>query len=81
MEIYASFRQKVGINPIDVIEKLKDDFFGDHNRWIGKEDEKWCIIGNAYHNSTKVIREITDQEKEYFDALKVVEKYINENYG
>jgi hypothetical protein len=81
MEIYANIREKVDINPNDVIEKLKDGFFGDHGRWIGKEHGKWCILANAYHNRYSVVREITDQEKEYFDALEVVEKYLNEKYG
>lgn len=78
MEIYGNFKQKVNVDPIDVIEELKHQFLGDHLRWVCKNDDKWVIEGRCYHNSAEVIREITDSEKEYFDALKVVRKYLHE---
>jgi len=78
MRIHAELYHEVDIDPLQVIEKLKNGFFGSSGRWIGKEHGKWCIMENAYHNSYSVTREITDQEKEYFDALEIVEKYLTE---
>lgn len=77
MEIYATLRHKMDINPLDVIEKLKNGFLEDHNRWIEDKDGKFYIMGDCYHNSSEIIREISEDDVKYFDALKTIEKYLS----
>jgi len=76
MEIYTNFRQKVDVDARDVIEKLKEDLLGNSRRWICEKDGKWVIEEDYYHNSYHTVREITNEEKEYFDALNIVYKHL-----
>jgi hypothetical protein len=76
MKIYADLRHEVHIDPIDVIEKLKTGFLGDHHRWVEKKDDKFYVMGDCYHNSTEIIKEITAEDIEYLDALEIIEKYL-----
>lgn len=76
MEIYATLRHKMDIDPLDVIEKLKTEFLGDHGRWIEKEGHKFCIMRDCYHNSTEVVREISAEEMVYFDSLTIIQNYL-----
>ena len=77
MEIYATLTHKMEVNPLDVIEKLKESFLGNRDRWISNEHDKWCIMEDAYHNTDSVVKEITDQDKEYFDALELIYKHLH----
>ena len=76
MEIYAEIRQKVDVDPMAVIDELKREFFGDHNRWIEKKDDKFYVMADAYHNSSSIVREISAKDVEYLDALDIIEKYL-----
>jgi hypothetical protein len=79
MEIYARIVQKVQVDPLDVIEKLKTDFLGDYHRWVRQENDKYFIMGEqsaGQHSYDTEIREITKEEKKYFEALDVVERYL-----
>lgn len=76
MEVYANFRQKVNVDPRDVIENLKEEFLGSSRRWVSKNNNKWVIEQDCYHNSFETVRKITAEEKEYFDALNIVYKHL-----
>lgn len=76
MKIHAALYHEVDIDPQRVIEALKEDFLGSHGRWVCKTDGKWVIEEDYYHNSYHTVREITKEEKEYFDALNIVYKHL-----
>lgn len=79
MEINAKIYQSVDIDPIDVIEALKEKFLGDHMRWVEKKDKKFFIMENSYHNSSTEVRYVSEEEVTYLNALKIIEKYLKKN--
>jgi hypothetical protein len=76
MKVYADLRHEVHIDPLDVIEKLKIDLLGDHRRWVEKKDDKFYVMGDCYHNSTEIIKEITEEDVAFLDSLEIIEKYL-----
>ena len=78
MEISATLYHKVYIDPQNVITQLKEDFLGSHGRWVCKTDDKWVIEQDCYHNSTEVVRELTDEEVKYYVALQTISDFLND---
>jgi len=75
MEIYANFRQKANVNPIDVIEKLITQFVGGYGNWVEKRNNNHYImeeISLGQHSSSEIVRQINDEELKYYNALKTV---------
>lgn len=73
MEIYADFRQKVQVNPWDVIEKLIDIEIG-WRYWIFEKDGKFYRgfeQGAGSHSFTRN-EEITKDQYDYVIALQLV---------
>ena len=52
MEIYANFRQKVTVDPIDVIEKLVESITS-HRGWITEEEGKFYKSYLFHYRHTK----------------------------
>ena len=77
MEIYADFRQKVQVNPKDVIENLIEREI-DWRNWIFEEDGKFYLgseqsVGCHYFD---VKEEITEERYKYVEALQLVLKRL-----
>lgn len=82
MEIYGTFRQKVGIYPLDVIQQLKTDFLGDDHRWIATKEHYKVIMKSesaGTHSYDKEVRILTEEEVKYWDALVTVEEFLRNN--
>ena len=83
MEIYADFRQKVQINPKDVIEKLIEKEIGQNN-WIFEKDDKYYLGSeqSAGCHSFNVEEEIIEERYRYVEALQLVLNRLikNEKY-
>ena len=77
MEVYADFRQKVQINPKDVIEKLIEKEVG--SNWIFEKDGKFylCYEQSAGCNTFDVEDEITEERYRYVEALQFILKRLN----
>ena len=78
MEIYADFRQKVQVNPKDVIEKLIEKEIGWRN-WIFEKDGKFYLGSeqSAGCHSFDVEDEITEDRYRYVEALQLVLKRLD----
>lgn len=77
MEIYANFRQKVTVDPIDVIEKLVESITS-HRGWITEEEGKFYRNWEV-HKYRDDKEEITKEQYEYYKALRKVEENLKEN--
>ena len=77
MEIYADFRQKVQVNPKDVIEKLIEKEIGWRN-WIFEKDGKFYrgFEQSAGCHSFDDKEEISQEQYEYVKALQLVLKRL-----
>jgi len=77
MEIYANFRQKVQVNPKDVIEKLIENEIGWRN-WIFEKDGKFYrgFEQSAGCHSFDDEEEITQEQYNYVKALQLVLKRL-----
>lgn len=78
MEVYADFRQKVQVNPKDVIEKLIESEIGWQN-WIFERDGKFYLGSeeSAGRHSFDVEEEITEDRYRYVEALLLVLKRLS----
>ncbi len=82
MFVQGKIYKEVEINPQDVIEVLLNEFLDNdkYNTYVYSKDGKHQLIRStpAYHNRTdeSVIRELTDKDVEYYNALKVLEEYF-----
>ena len=77
MKVYADFRQKVEVNPIDVINGLIDGVAG-VNGWIIERDGKYYSVceESAGCHSYENYEEIRQDEYEYYQALKHVLNFL-----
>lgn len=73
MEIYVNFRQKVQVNPKEVIGKLIEKEIGCRN-WIFEKEGKFYIGSeqSAGCHSIDVEDEITEDRYRYVEALILV---------
>lgn len=79
MEVYANFRQKANVNPLDVIEKLLTRFVGGYDNWVEKRNNNYYImeeISLGQHSNTKIVQQINDEELKYYNALKTVKNKL-----
>ena len=79
MKIYADFTQEVTIDPLEVIEQLKDEFTHGSDNWISFADGKWFLMTEmsaGAHSYDESIKELTEKEMEYYNALVLVEKTL-----
>lgn len=77
MEIYANFRQKVQVNPKDVIEKLIEKQIGWGN-WVFEKDGKFYLgyEQSAGYRSFDEEDGITEDRYRYVEALQLVLKRL-----
>lgn len=77
MEIYVDFRQKVQVNPKNVIEKLIEEEIG-WNNWIFEKDGKFYrgFVQSAGCHSIDDEEEITQEIYDYVRALQLVLKQL-----
>ena len=80
MKVYANFREKVDVNPKDVIEELIDIEIGYRN-WIFMKNNKYYVGSekSAGSHSFDTKEEISKEKYEYVESLKNVLKYIDLN--
>ena len=73
MEIYANFREKVQINPKDVIIKLIENEIGRYG-WVFEKGGKYYrgFEQSAGCHSFNDNEEITQEQYEYVSALQLV---------
>jgi hypothetical protein len=73
MEIYADIRQKVQVNPKDVIEKLIEEQVGWHG-WAFEKDNLYYrgFEQSAGSHSYDEKEEITKEKYDYIRALQLV---------
>ena len=79
MEIYATIRQKVEIDPIQVVERLKQNFLGDSKRWVRLIDGQYFIEQErsaGSHSYDEIVRELNEKELKYYEALVIVENFL-----
>ena len=85
MEVQGKVHTKVEVNPVEVIEGLITRFLnGDkYDNWINSENGKHFLMHSRreYHNRVEedVICELTQEDVDYFNALKFVKKYLEEH--
>ena len=75
MEIYGKVHQIVHIEPLAVVEKLKEEFLGGHCNWVEEQNNCWYImqeVSMGQHSSDDIVRQIDDQELIYYRALTTV---------
>lgn len=77
MEIYANFRQKVQVNPKDVIEELIEKEIGWRN-WVFEKEGKFYLVSeqSAGCHSFDVKEEITEDRYRYVEALQLILKRL-----
>jgi hypothetical protein len=77
MEIYADFRQKVQVNPKNVIEKLIEEEIG-WNNWIFEKDGNFYrgFVECAGCHSVDCEEEISQEKYDYVKALKLILKQL-----
>jgi hypothetical protein len=78
MEVYANIRQKVQINPKDVINTLIEKEIGWRN-WIFEKDGKFYrgFEQSAGYHSFDDEEEITEEKYRYVKALQLVLKQLD----
>jgi hypothetical protein len=77
MEVYVNIRQKATINPLDVVDKLRDDAIGFRN-WFFEKDGKYYRgyeVGAGSH-SWDDAEEISKELYDYLVALDTIKKFI-----
>ena len=76
MEIYADIRQKVIVNPVDVLNKLIKNEIGDG--WVFEKDGKYFLgyFESAGSHSYESSNEITKDTFDYINSLKIAIKYL-----
>ena len=80
MEIYGNIRQKVVIDPIDVLEKLKIRVIEERD-WVFKDGDKYYhgFYQSAGSHSNESKREITKEDFEFIQNIENIIKYLR-NY-
>lgn len=80
MEVYANFRQKVFVNPKDVIEKMIEEEIG-WQHWIFEENGKYYVgwEQSAGAHSYDAQEEISKEQYDYVNALKNVLNHLKSN--
>lgn len=76
MQVYGNLRTKVEIDPIDVLETLRGDYYW-YTEDNGKYYRNWEISGGS--SSMDVKEEITKEEYDYRMALKTVISYLKKD--
>jgi hypothetical protein len=78
MEVYADFRQKVQIDPIDVINELIDKAKGGWRNYIFEENGKYYLgwEESCGAHSSDEQEEITKELYDYYRALQAVLAYL-----
>jgi len=79
MRIYATLRHEVEISPTQVIDRLTTEFLGDHGRWVEKIGDRFLIMEDSYHNTTREVREISAEDVSYLDSLEIIFKYLRKH--
>lgn len=77
MKVYADIRQKVDVDPIDVIEKLIEKEIG-HSGWVFIEDDKYYegyVISAGCHSMDEK-EEITKEKYDYVISLQHCLDYL-----
>ena len=80
MEVHASIRRKVHIDPLDVLENLKKRVVG-HGGWVFTKDGKYYRgfeTGGGTHSWDDEV-EIEKEEYDYVVSLDHVIKYVQQN--
>ena len=80
MQVYADIRQKVEVNPKDVIEKLIEESIG-WRSWIFERDGKYYkgYDQSAGSHSYEEEKEISKEQYDYVRALQLVLEKLNAN--
>lgn len=80
MEVYADLRQKVDVNPLDVIQGLINKEIN-HRDWIFVKDGVYYVgfEESAGQHSFDSEKEITKEKYEYIQALEFIKSYIKNN--
>ena len=78
MKIYVNLRQEATINPLDVIDKLKEDALGDRRDWFFERDGKYYhgFENGGGSHSWDDEKEITKELYNYLVSLDSVKKYL-----
>jgi len=79
MEIYATYSEKVIIEPLEVIEKLKEEFLGSTRNWVEEKKGKYILMTEeslGSHSSDTEIRTLKKKEWEYYQALITIENFL-----
>ena len=63
MKAHVNIRHEVDVDPIEVVEQLRLDFLGDHRRWVEKIGDHYYIMTECYHNSAKMVKEISEDDE------------------
>jgi len=71
LEVYATSRTKVTIDPINVIEQLIAKAMGCTNGWVIEEKGSYYVCNEQYKNSTER-SVINKKEYDYIMALELV---------
>ena len=75
MEIWADLRHKVEVDPIDVLEKIKEEELGSNRDWVCKKENKYYQVTeeSAGQHSFDTEEEIS---KEKYDCIQSIDKII-----
>ena len=78
MEVYASISQKVNVDPITVVEKLKEIELSGHRDWVFERDGKYYhgYEGGGGTHSWDEEKEISKEKYDYVRALELVKKHL-----
>ena len=77
MKVYANFSQEVDVDPLRVIEHLKEKVCG-WREWVFEKDGKYYRgwEQSAGCHSINREEEIREEEYEYYKALETVEHFL-----
>lgn len=77
MEVYGNIRTKVEINPLEVLEKLYNDYCYWYTEENGKYYRNWEISAGTHSMDEKEV--INKETYDYYTALKKVIDYVKLN--
>ncbi len=77
IEVHGQIWQKVSVDPYRFVEALVDDFLGHYRNYVREENGSYSIFSEDCHDFETKVRTITQEEYEYFEALKVVKNFLS----
>ena len=80
IEVYGSTWQKFDVEPYRFIDALINDFLGYYTHWVKEENGSYYIMSEDSHGFEETVRCISKEEKEYYEAMKVVQKFLNKQH-